>query len=308
MQCADCGERLPDGARFCPACGRRVEPERIEPRLDLDKVRATEPEHRTAGGDARKEPTVKRPTSPSAGPAKGKSAPRDLRKIWPLGMVALGALLATAAYWSAAHDDAVAKAAAAQRVANATGPLPTTQEVAPGDAAFSTRQALQGLYGGYDPHLDGTFWKVTGAPHVWGEWNGRRVFVKPLVSRSDESGTRHVIVTNSVEVRDGLVVKEGTACRDCKSLLGAALFERRGGEWVLVTEQRFLRVAGAWGAPPAVAIDFPHKGGVEVRFDNAALEGGRKRTTQAVILHAGKPARAPQPRGPDTAETSIAAR
>ncbi len=122
MQRAECGERLP---------------QRVEPRLDLDKVRATEPERSSGAGNAHKEPTVQRPTSPSTGPAKGQSAPRDLRKIWPLGMVALGALLATGAYLSAAHDDAVAKVAAAQRVANATGPLPATREAAPGDAAFS---------------------------------------------------------------------------------------------------------------------------------------------------------------------------
>jgi hypothetical protein len=199
MQCAECGERLPDGACFCTACGRRVgavvicpqcetqapdgakfcfkcgaalgeataphakepgvaaaraepvraakpaparerddapAPERVEPRLDLNKVRATEPERGSAERGARTEPTVKRPGSSSAG-SQGESAPRDLRKIWPLGMVALGALLATAAYWSAAHDDAVAKAAAAQRVSNATGPRPTTQEAATGDVSFS---------------------------------------------------------------------------------------------------------------------------------------------------------------------------
>jgi hypothetical protein len=112
-------------------------PQRVEPRLDLDKVRATEPERSSAGGGARTEPTVKRPGPSSPGAAQGESAPRDLRKIWPLGMVALGALLATGVYLSAAHDDAVAKVAAAQRVANATGPLPATQEAAPGDAAFS---------------------------------------------------------------------------------------------------------------------------------------------------------------------------
>jgi hypothetical protein len=352
MLCAECGERLLDGARFCTACGRRAgavvvcpqcqtqapdgakfcfncgnalgeqavapstkqpevpAPQRVEPRLDKAPERGAEPEPHSGGGSVRREPTVQRPAASSSDPAGGESAPRDLRKTWPLGIVILGALLAAGAYWSAARDDATAKAEGARRVANATGPLPTTQEVAPGRAEFSTRQALQGLYGGYDPHLDGAFWKVTGAPSVWGDWNGRRVFIKPLVSRSDESGTRHVVVTNSIEVRDGLVVKEGTGCRECKSLLGAALFERRDGEWVLVTEHRFLRIAGAWGAPPKVDVDFPRKGGVEVRIENATRNAGQTRkSVQAIVLHAGKPARAaPQQRDMDAEETSIAAR
>jgi len=220
---------------------------------------------------------------------------RALHRIGPVGMVMLGVVVAIATYWSASRDDAVAKTEAAQRMAVATGPLPTTsQEASPSAGVFSTRQALQGLYGAYDPHLDGVFWTVRGAPGEWAEWNGRPVFIKPLISRTDETGTRHVLVTNSVEIRDGLVVKQGAACRACKSLLGAALFERRGDEWVLVTEHRFMKVAGAWGAPPKVTVDFPRKAGVEVRIENAPAETARGRNSvQAVVLHGGTPAVAP---------------
>lgn len=366
MNCAECGQHLPEGARFCTACGRRVEPVlvcpecrtqapegakfcfncgsalgkpapapaapapkaatrpatppaakpepppgRVEPRLDLDKVRSSpiDGDPRT-GGPGRKEPTVRMPGSSSES-GKRKSAPHGLRKAWPLGMVVLGLLLAAGAYWSDARDEARARSEAERRVASALGALPTSQDASSDNAAFSTRQALQGLYGGYDPHLDGAFWRVSGAPRSWNEWNGRRVFIKPLISRSDESGTRHVLVTNSVEVRDGRVVKEGAGCRECKSLLGAALYERREGAWVLVTEQRFLRVGGAWGAPPKADIDFPGQGGAEVRIQNASADGSRSRkNVQAIVLHAGTPAKAKsaapgQSQGPTT---SVAAR
>jgi hypothetical protein len=216
---------------------------------------------------------------------------RLLRRIGPAGMVIFGAVVAIATYWSASRDDAVAKTQAANRMAVATGPLATTSQEASNAGAFSTRQALQSLYGAYDPHLDGVFWTVSGAPGEWAEWNGRPVFIKPLISRTDETGTRHVLVTNSVEVRDGLVVKQGAACRECKSLLGAAFYERRGDEWVLVTEHRFMKIAGAWGAPPKVSVDFPRKAGVEVRIENAAAEPTRGRNSvHAVILHGGAPA------------------
>lgn len=228
MNCAECAQRLPEGARFCTACGRRVEPVLVCPQCQTQ-----------------------------------------------------------------ARDEARASAEAERRIASAIGALPTAQDAAPDAEDFSTRHALQGLYGGYDPHLDGALWRVSGAPGPWAEWNGRRVFIKPLISRSDEDGTRHVIVTNSVEVRDGLVVKEGAGCRECKSLLGAALYERRDDAWVLVTEQRFLRVGGAWGAPPEVDIDFPGQGGVEVRIRNASGDGNRSRkNVQAIVLHAGTPASA----------------
>lgn len=367
MNCAECGQQLPEGARFCTACGRRVEPvlvcaqcqtqapegakfcfncgsalgktapaaaapapkpaprpaappaavkpapkpQRVEPRLDLDKVRSSAIENDgRADGPGRKEPTVRGPGSSSES-GKRKSAPHGLRKAWPISIVLLGLVLAAGALWSDSRDDVRARAEAKGRVASAIGALPTTQTLDSESAAFSTRQALQGLYGGYDPHLDGAYWRVSGAPRSWSEWNGRHVFIKPLVSRSDESGTRHVLVTNSVEVRDGLVVREGAGCPACKSLLGAALYERRDNAWVLVTEQRFLRVGGAWGAPPKVDVDFPGRGGVEVRIHNASTDKRRgRKNVQAIVLHAGTPAKAadPAPRDGKGSSTSVAAR
>ena len=193
MNCAECGQHLPEGARFCTACGRRVEPvlvcpqcqtqapegakfcfncgaalaahssaagaaappprpappraaspaaapaappERVEPRLDLNKVRNS-----PSAGDApvsggRKEPVVRMPGS-SSEPKKPKSAPRNLRKTWPLGMVVLGLCLAAAIYWSDSRDDIRVKAEAERRIASAIE--------APDGTALSTRGAVPGM-------------------------------------------------------------------------------------------------------------------------------------------------------------------
>ena len=305
MNCSECGERLVDGARFCSACGRRVTPDIPKSVLEPPRMPRARVQQARSGLQAtpkRVEPKrappgrgVVQPTTIASAPAQLTGFAGVLHKVGPGGMIAAGVLVALAAYWSAARDDAFAKAEAALRLSKATQPLPTsTQDPAPRDGAFSTRQALQGLYGSYDPNLDGVFWTVSGAPREWGEWNGKQVVIKPLVSRTDESGTRHVLVTNSVEVRDGLVVKQGAACPGCKSLLGAALFERHGNEWVLVTEHRFMRIGGAFGAPPKVTVDFPRNAGVEVRMESATGDPGRTRSTvHAVILHGGKPAAVP---------------
>jgi Flp pilus assembly protein TadD len=204
----------------------------------------------------------------------------------PAALVVGGIVLAAAVYWSAKRDEALSRADAARRVTLATAPRPTTtsQEPRPGDLAFSTRAALQGLYGSYDPNLDGVFWTVSGAPREWSDWNGKPVFVKPLVARSDESGTRHLLVTNSSEIRDGLVMKHGAPCPGCKSLLGAALYERQGEQWVLSSELRFMRVEGGFGAPPRVSVDFPRNGGAEVRIESASATGSSHKPAQVVIL------------------------
>lgn len=303
MNCSECGERLTDGAPFCSACGRRVAqdapPSSVLEPPRMPRTRAAPPARARAGF----EPTTRRIDTEAPQRAPRTAAAGEglsgfsgvMRTIGPHGMVGLGVLVALAAYGSAMRDDTNAKAAAERRMSFATEPLPAkAQKAAPHDGAFPTREALQGLYGSYDGQLDGVFWTVSGAPREWGEWNGKPVVIRPLVSRTDDSGTRHVLVTNSVEVRDGLVVREGGACRSCKSLVGAALFERRGEIWALVTEHRFMKIGGAYGAPPKVTVDFPRDAGVEIRMENPPAEPDRTRNSvHAVILHGGKPASAP---------------
>jgi len=207
----------------------------------------------------------------------------------PHAVVALGVVLAIAAYWSDSRDEAIARKAGRERIAAATGARPTTSQPAtPGTLQFSARQALQGFYGNYDPVLDGAFWTVTGAPRRWSDWNGKSVLIKPLISKSDNAGTRHVLVTNSVEMKNGMVVKQGAGCRSCKSLIGAALFERQGDEWKLVSDQRFLGVEGAFGAPPQVAVSFPATAGVELRIEPSGVsQAAAVEPAAPVLMNAG---------------------
>ncbi|HZN25934.1 MAG TPA: hypothetical protein VFB75_17040 [Burkholderiales bacterium] len=77
-------------------------------------------------------------------------------------------------------------------------------------------------------------------------------------------------------------MKQGAGCRNCKSLIGAALFERRGGEWQLVADHRFLSVDGVWGAPPAVSVAFRPGGGVELQITR--VHGDQVKQIASVVL------------------------
>lgn len=267
MNCPECGHQLLFAARFCGACGRRVVRERIE------LVPHEKPG--SVAGAARKQDAA--PLVIKRLPARPSYATRLSRAIagWrhaPVAVVAVGCVLALAAFWSDSRDERRASTLARERIAAATGARSiTSQPAMPGTLEFSARQALQSFYGNYDPVLDGAFWTVTGAPKQWSDWNGKSVLVKPLISRTDDTGTRHVLITNSVDVKNGMVVKQGAGCRRCRSLIGAALFERQGNEWKLVSDQRFLGVEGAFGAPPHVAVLFPAQGGVELRIEPSGV-------------------------------------
>jgi hypothetical protein len=205
-------------------------------------------------------------------------------KSLPAVFVLAGCVLAAAIYWSLGRDDAVAGRDGARRIAASTGARATSQPVLEGSAQFSARRALQGLYGNYDPVLDGAYWTITGAPKPLAGWNGKTVVIKPLISRSDDTAARHVLVTHSVEVKNGMAVKQGAGCRNCKSLLGSALFERQGAEWKLVADHRFLAAEGAYGGPPTVAIVFPDKASVELRIDRAAADPTVVRELGSVVV------------------------
>ena len=297
MNCSECGQALPDSAAFCSACGRRVLRERIEPVLDPRRAKETPV---TKAPPPRAWRIVELEPVPDARPYTAQLS--QALAAWPHAphaAVALGCVLAVAIYFSAAHDQAVAHRVGAERIVAATGARATSQPAPAGALQFSAKQALQGLYGNYDPVLDGSYWTVIGAPKRWNDWNGRAVLIRPLVSRSDDAGTRHVLVTHTVEMQNGMVVKQGASCRTCKSLIGGALFERQGGEWKLVSDQRFLGVEGAFGTPPHVVVAFPEKAGVELRIEPSSLLEAEE-GAPAVVLQAGmKPKgvlRQPRPR------------
>ena len=181
MKCAECGQALPAGAQFCTACGTRIaekpEPAIVRKPPPPDPRMTTEPAltRRPLSLDARVPPG--RPvTAPPPGavrnkrdhvPARVRFAPW-LRHL-PAAAVAAGVTLGVAILLSAQHDRANAEKAGSDRIAAATGPLSTSQR---GRVDFSPRQALQGLFGNSDPHLDGAYWTVTGAPADRAEWNG----------------------------------------------------------------------------------------------------------------------------------------
>jgi hypothetical protein len=286
MICAGCGKFLRPRALFCSKCGRRV--------------RATAVDEPLAPERGREEPVLVQPPLDAERVERRLAQPQALRDMpprpprvsrgLPTALVVAGAVLAAGVHWSLVRDEAAVKQAGARRIAAATGAAATTsQPAAPRPAEFSARQALQGLYGNYDPVVDGAYWIVTGAPKQWREWNGKTVAIKPLISRSDEVAARHVLVTNSVEVEDGMVVTQGTGCRNCKSLLGAAVYQRRGNEWQLISEHRFLTVDGMWGAPPHVAVAFLDSGAVELRFSRAKdTEPEGKAPGPVFVLNGGK--------------------
>lgn len=303
MNCPECGQRVLPGAQFCSACGRRVTPER-----NLELMPDPDARHPVAA-PARKAshaPLVIKKLPPRPSYATRLSQAIAGWRHAPVAVVALGCVLAVAAYWSDSRDESLARKAGRERIAAATGARSTTSQVAtPGKLEFSARQALQSFYGNYDPVLDGAFWTVTGAPKRWSDWNGKSVLIKPLVSRPDDAGTRHVLVTHSVDMKNGMVVKQGAGCRSCKSLIGAALFERQGAEWKLVSDQRFLGVEGAFGAPPHVAVTFPATSGVELRIEPpgvAQAEAGEP--APGVVMNAGRAVKgvlaSPRPRPRET--------
>jgi hypothetical protein len=219
--------------------------------------------------------------------------PSSFRNIWPVVVVAGVSLLAAGTFWMFTGPDADTKKAAntSKTTAKGTGAKPA---LAPRPAdnlaatkGFSVKQAFEKLYGSYDPNLDGAFWTPKDAPKSLAAWNGRKLLIRPLVSKTFSEGDnlRHVIVTNSLDTKDGMVVKQGTGCRDCASLIGAAIFEKQRSEWKLISRHDFLTADGAFGAPPKVNVDFPSEGGIQLTFERSdLLDRGPDERSYSIVL------------------------
>ena len=238
MTCIKCGAVLRDGDTFCAACGHPV---RVE-------------------SEAHAAPR----------PAERHGLPKA---SGPIAAVAIACVLAAGMFWIVAGHDTDTQKAPAQRPSKKAALTPRPAEDTTGAPAFPMKQAFEKLYGSYDLNLDGAFWKVTRAPRDYAQWSGRTLLIRPLVSRSfDENGSlRHVVVTNSLDVKDGIVVKQGTGCRTCASLIGAAIFEKQRSGWALISRHDFLAVDGAFGAPPKVSVAFPPEGGIALQFERSHL-------------------------------------
>jgi hypothetical protein len=256
-----CGAALSADDKFCTDCGRPVSV----------IVRACDACGSSLRGSSRFCVKCGAPATRPAGHPAHPKAPRD-RAWWrsrvgagPVYIVSAGCLLCIAIYVSLSVEREAARAPSGTAT-TASGTLGTFR---PNTGDFSVKQAFTALYGNYDPNLDGAFWKATAVPKALAEWNGRTLFIRPLISRGfvDAGNTRHLLVTNSLDVRNGDVVKQGTGCRTCGSLIGAAIFERRPEGWKLISRHDFLTADGKWGAPPKVSVAFSGSAGIELQFE-----------------------------------------
>ena len=248
--CPECDAAVPEGARFCSTCGNAVAA-RV-PKSDVLAHARRETQAATQPGVRPKRPQV----------------------FVPVAVVGIACVLAAGMYWIVAGNDSdTQKAAPAKRPPVKAALTPRPADETTSAHGFSMKQAFEKLYGSYDLNLDGAFWKVNRAPRDYAQWNGRTLLIRPLVSRSfDEGGSlRHVIVTNSLDVKDGIVVKQGTGCRTCGALIGVAIFEKQRNGWALISRHDFLAVDGAFGAPPKVAVAFPPDGGIALQFERSHL-------------------------------------
>ena len=292
--CAACRFPLREGARFCIRCGVSVAdavPASARS-TSLPLVSAA-----SSGLDKVKTPLTRRDVPIQSQTYRHEASQRLPRKEnetkpnrGPVAVIVLGCGLGLAVYLSLRVDNSGPYKAADRHPSEATpmtksasGTLGTTR---PNLEGFPIKRAFTQLYGNYDPNLDGAFWRTTGAPADLAQWSGKPVFIRPLISRSfEEAGVpRHVLVTNSLEVKDGDVIKQGTGCRSCGSLIGAAVFERHGNDWNLISRHDFLTAAGSWGAPPKVSVDFPGAGGIELQFENPSGDPRKPAKTYSIQL------------------------
>jgi tetratricopeptide (TPR) repeat protein len=206
-----------------------------------------------------------------------------------LGLAAAACVSVAAALWITARPGTVDEKVAVVEPPGLRGGFTVRAGVTD---PFPAEEALQKLYGEpYNRDLGGVIWIVAGAPGELADWNGRPVLVKTLISRSFNEGgfDRHALVTNSVAIRDGQVVGEGSDCAACRTLIGAALFARAGSEWRLIARNDFLAADGEYGAPPKITLNFLESGDVQLK-----LAAAQNRRRSYVVALAEQPSRAPE--------------
>jgi hypothetical protein len=286
-RCGACGHPTRAGARFCIKCGVPIG--HSSP-LDIDTpstaVRQADPPAKaipSTGSIPGSVLTSNANESEHARWVRRKPAIAEkhggaaAQSRLPIAVVVLGFALAVGIYLSLRVAEDERASATAARLSGTpsttavTGTLGTTKLDA---AAFSMKQAFTALYGAYDPNLDGAFWSARGAPAQFQQWNGRQLFIRPLISRAFQEGgkPRQIVITNSLDVKNGDVVKQGTGCRTCGSLIGAAVFEKQENEWKLISRHDFMTTGGSWGAPPKIALTFQRGGAIVLHFETRAAD------------------------------------
>jgi hypothetical protein len=285
-RCEDCGYPARAGARFCIKCGVPIGDSSRLDDTQSTALREAEPPAKAIASTGGTPASVSRSSAIDSeharwvrgqpGIAQKHAEAAALNRL-PIAVVVLGFALAIGIYLSLkATEDERASATAARlsgtpSTAAVTGILGTTKL---DTAAFSMKQAFTALYGDYDPNLDGAFWTARGAPAQLEQWNGRQLFIRPLIVRAFQEGAkpRQIVVTNSLDVKNGDVVKQGTGCRTCGSLIGAAVFEKQENEWKLISRHDFMTAAGSWGAPPKISLAFQRGGAIVLQFEMRATD------------------------------------
>jgi hypothetical protein len=284
-RCGGCGYPALASARFCIKCGTQIGNAAVMADAESATLHETEASVKVSPSKADAHAHVLTANANQSAHARAlkKESGAPPRRVatalsrLPIAIVVLGFALAVGVYLSLGASEDERASATASRVPGmgtapaVTGTLGTTKIDA---AEFSIRQAFTALYGNYDANLDGAFWTARRAPAELEEWNGRSLFIRPLISRAFRDGgrTRQIVVTNSLDVKNGDVVKQGTGCRSCGSLIGAVVFENRGDEWKLISRHDFLTAAGSWGAPPKVSLAFQRTGAIELQFETRARD------------------------------------
>jgi hypothetical protein len=285
MRCAVCGYPAGAGARFCIKCGvpighssavaldtRSTALRQAQPATKGIALKGSTPAN-VLSSNAIESEHARWVTEPPGTGAKHSVAAAGNRL--PIAVVVLGFALAVGVYLSlsAAEDERASATAARLSGTPSTGAL-TGNKPKLNAGAFSMKQAFTTLYGAYDPNLDGAFWTARGAPAQLEHWNDRLLFIRPLISRGfqDAGKPRQIVVTNSLDVKNGDVVKQGTGCRTCGSLIGAAVFEKQENEWKLISRHDFMTAAGSWGAPPKISLAFQRGGAIVLHFEMRAAD------------------------------------
>lgn len=118
-------------------------------------------------------------------------------------------------------------------------------------------EAMASVFGKYDRDLGGSFWRAEGLTGDAVVINGEEKFVQPhstqrFLLRGRE---RVLLVTNTLDIEDGRIIRPGESCHACAVLVGMILFERGPGEgWRLVSANRAATRAGSWGRMPRATI------------------------------------------------------
>src|SRR5689334_16120906 len=259
--CRVCGSAVGHDIRFCTKCGAAVA-------ITETKRGATQPDNvtRTIGADG----SNRQPNNADwAQHAVAERPKRPLRVSPPVAVVLLGCALALGVHLALSRRTTELPVSSSKMAPSAT--------VDSNAERLSIKRAFAALYGNYDPNLDGAFWTPRAAPAPFARWNGRQLFIRPLISRSfrhlDKS--RQVVVTNSLDVQNGEVVKQGTGCRECGSLIGAAIFEQQRSGWQLISRHDFLAAEGSWGGPPAVELAIDPAGTIDLRIRSRSAAGAQ---------------------------------